>query len=391
VNTLENKQPHSALWVLAFRPFFLATASFAIIAIYLWWYQLQFGFWASDYFTPHWWHAHEMLMGFGLPVVIGFLLTAVQNWTGIKGTQGRLLQFMFACWLAARIILIAWEQHMIWALVAESCLILIAIIELCRRLWPKRQWKNLPLVFVLCLLGAVNVMSYQSAADPTASAQLHYALLWLFMLIISVIAGRIIPFFTARRLNIPQTNTLLWLDVLCLLLTLAIVIILLLGLPLSGYGCRGVLWAASFAHLFRWSRWQHSDVYRVPLLWSLHITYLLLPVSCLLLAINFDTNAVKSSIHLLSIGVMGGMILSMMARVSLGHTGRPIELRPVMSLAFILLIAAGLIRALLPTLAPSLTFLSWQLSAFAWIIAFTLFFYCYAPMLISPRPDGKPG
>ena len=127
------------------------------------------------------------------------------------------------------------------------------------------------------------------------------------------------------------------------------------------------------------------------MLWSLHLSYLLLPIACLFLALNFEQNIFKSAIHLLAIGVMSGLILSMMARVSLGHTGRALELPKALPQAFALLLVAALIRSLVPILFPEYTLLAWRITACLWLLAFGIFILQYAPILLSPRVDGKDG
>ena len=93
------------LWRLAFRAGFLLAAVFAVLGMARWLYWMQVPASWDDSLNPSWWHAHEMVFGFAMPVVAGFLLTAVATWTGIPGTSGRRLQLLFGLWLLARILL----------------------------------------------------------------------------------------------------------------------------------------------------------------------------------------------------------------------------------------------------------------------------------------------
>ena len=130
----------------------------------------------------------------------------------------------------------------------------------------------------------------------------------------------------------------------------------------------------------------------VPLLWSLHLSYLFIPLGLLGLALVIpDPVASKQLMHLLAIGATAGMILAMIARVALGHTGRPLEVGAGVSACFALLATGALLRSLLPLMWPATTMLSWRLSALCWIAAFAIFLWYYTPILLAARPDGKPG
>ena len=150
--------------------------------------------------------------------------------------------------------------------------------------------------------------------------------------------------------------------------------------------------AGGFIHLFRVAHWQGWKTRGVPLLWSMHLSYLCIPCAMLGLAISAGhPAAVKNIIHLLAIGTIGGMILAMMSRVSLGHTGRPLEVPGYLALAFCMVFVAAILRALLPLLDITLTQWAWRLSAAFWVVAFALFLVRYVPILTRARVDGKSG
>lgn len=383
-----------ALWQLAFRPGFLAAALCAVLTMIAWLLVLEGGLtWTQD-FTAAWWHAHEMLFGFAMPVVVGFTLTAVATWTGVAGTTGLRLKLLFGCWLGARIALLLPIGHnLMLASVFDSLFMLGATWELGRRVWAVRQSRNYAFVPILLLFTALNLLSYNRADAPLASTDIHYAVLWLFLLLIAFVGGRVIPFFTSRRLGFEQPVIVPWLDYGAITLLLAIVLLAASGELLRDQAwLRGLLLFTAAMHLARLYRWRGWLGLGVPLLWSLHLSYLFIPLGLLGLAgLIPDPVAAQQLMHLLGIGVVGGIILAMITRVSLGHTGRPLEVGGAMSACFVLLAAAALARGVVPLLWPALSLWGWRLSALCWIAAFGVFLWYYTPILLRPRPDAKSG
>ncbi|MEZ5503288.1 MAG: NnrS family protein [Halioglobus sp.] len=381
------------LWRLAFRPGFLLAGIFAVLAMGRWLYWML---WPERWdFTlfPGWWHAHEMVFGFALPVVAGFLLTAVATWTGIPGTSGWRLQLLFGLWLAARLLLWLLPGQLPLAWLAEMLFLALLLYELTRRVWAVRQWRNMLFPPVLLALAACSSASYWSADNPVLSARLHYGAVWMIAVLVVIIGGRVIPLFTANRLGLKIAPLPAWFE------ALAIGGTALVGL-LSAFpsGEQAQHWldmvclAGAAIHLFRLAHWQGWKTLRVPLLWSMHLSYLCIPLAMLALAVvGGDPVAGRNVIHLLAVGSIGGMILAMMSRVSLGHTGRPLEVPAYLSVAFGLVFIAAIIRAVLPLLAVSLVEVAWQLPAVLWIIAFSLFLLRNVTVLTRPRVDGKPG
>lgn len=381
-----------ALWQLAFRPGFLGAAAFAVIAITVWLAVLS-GWWPwGAAYTPHWWHAHEMLFGFAMPVVSGFLLTAVRTWTDTSGTQGMRLQLLFGAWLGARILLIALPQALYVAMLLDSLFVLLTLTEFWQRVWPIRQWRNIPISLILLAMMGLNIASYLFNDEPTYYQQIHYALIFVFTLLITVIGGRVIPFFTARRLQHEQVAGQAWLEYSCLAGMILVTIGVLFGaLSLNSTPWRLLLVVVALLHFYRFLRWRSWLTRHIPLLWSLHVAYLFIPVSLLSLALPNSAAHTASLMHLLAIASISGMILAMMSRVSLGHTGRPLDPPKPMTLAFILLSLSAIFRAFLPIWLPENTLFAWQLAGLAWLIAFAVFFIAYCPILLKPRIDGKPG
>ncbi len=381
------------LWQLAFRAGFLAAATFGVLAMSRWLYWMLWPqSWQAD-IPPNWWHAHEMVFGFALPVIAGFLLTAVATWTNLPGTRGRRLQLLFGLWLAARLLLWLTPQWKMVAWLAEMLFILFIAVELGQRVWARRQWRNMLFLPVLLILMLLDSASYLSMEQPIMSTRIHYGAVWMITVFIVIIGGRVIPLFTAGRLGLKITPVAAWLEYP------AVGSVILIGLLVAFVPeHQPTNWltvlclATSALHFYRLGLWQGWKTKGEPLLWSMHLSYACIPLALLGVAlVGADPVASKNVIHLLAIGAVGGMILTMMSRVALGHTGRPLEVPHYLALAFALLFLAAIIRTLVPIVEASLTLFSWRLSAALWIVAFGLFLYRYLPVLTRPRVDGKPG
>ena len=378
---------------LGFRPFFLLGSLLAALAIPLWivawlggWHSLQpQGGWLA-------WHRHEMAFGFAGAIIAGFLLTAVQNWTGRPGLSGRPLGALVVLWLLARA---AWWQPWTPLLLLSNLAFFAAVaVVMARQLWAVRQTRNYPIVGVLLLLGLVDGLSLVGVQmqDDGLQRQGVLAAVWLVAAMMGLIGGRVIPFFTQRGLGrVQQVPAWEWLDQSLLLGSVLIALLHAAGLALRP----GPLLAALFAllalgHSIRLGRWFDKDLLRVPLLWSLHLAYAWLVLACAGMALwHLGLLETPSpALHGLTIGSMGGLILGMLARVSLGHTGRPLELPQGFALAFVLLNVAAMLRVFGVGIhySPAL----W-LAAALWTGAFALYLYRYGPMLCRTRVDGHPG
>jgi len=382
------------VWRLAFRPFFLAGSLFAMVAIPLW-IGAWTGLWSGLQPTGGWlaWHRHEMLFGFAMAIVAGFLLTAGQTWTGQPGVSGNRLMALAMVWLLARL---GWLFGLpVALLIPLDLLFLLGVTGLmARMLWVVRQKRNYPIIAVLSLmLGAdVLVLCGVALGDDGLQRQGVLAGLWLVAALMAIIGGRVIPFFTQRGLGRTEAvKPWLWLDVALLLGTGLIAVLYAVGVALVPHALLGVLFLAVAAgHLLRLARWYDAGIWRVPLLWSLHLAMLWLVVAAVGLALwNFGVLVNSSAaLHALSVGSMSGLILAMIARVTLGHTGRPLQLPPGIVGAFVLFNLGAASRVFLATEWPMAGL--W-LAAACWALAFALYAWRYAPMLVRARVDGHPG
>ncbi|WP_342622580.1 NnrS family protein [Pseudomonas alkylphenolica] len=379
---------------LAFRPFFLAGCGLALLAVPLWLAALNgsLGDWqpAGGWLA---WHRHELLFGFGLAIIAGFLLTAGQTWTGQPGLSGTPLAALALLWLAARI---AWLANLPWPLLAllELAFPLIVALLMGAMLWRVRQKRNYPVVLVLLLLTAADAVSVYGLLQGHDGWQRQGVLsaIWLVAAMMGLIGGRVIPFFTQRGLGrVEGVAPWPWLDWLLLAGAALVAVLYAAGPALAANVWIGLLFAAlTLGHGVRLWRWHDRGLWRVPLLWSLHLAYGWLALACLGMALWHFGVALNPSlaVHCLTIGAMAGLILAMIARVSLGHTGRPLQPPAGMTLAFILLNLAGVSRVLLVLWLPSAGL--W-LAALCWVGAFALYAWRYAPMLLRARVDGHPG
>ncbi|EGQ7831813.1 short-chain dehydrogenase [Vibrio vulnificus] len=376
---------------LGFRPFFLLGSVYAIIAIVVWVWIFQTGQPVQLQVPGLWWHVHEMLFGFAMAIVAGFLLTAVQNWTGINGTKHYRLALLVALWLLPRILL--WTPAPLWLTSSiEALFLALVAFEIGSRVVQAKGWRNLFFVPLFLLAIGANFASYATikGMPPFTSSAVWQAMLWWFTLLLSVMGARVIPFFTARRFNFEKANPIVWLDwvanlplVMLFLLSFFPVTMAQLGQPL--------MVIAGVAQLVRFIRWKPWLTLSEPLVWSLHAAYLCLPLSLLLRGLLDNPFASHNLIHLFAIGALAGLILAMIARVTMGHTGRMIYQGPNMSLAFGALFLAALVRSFGVIFAPAQLFIWIDISAVLWVFAFTLFVWKFGYMLVTPRADGHPG
>lgn len=382
------------IWRLAFRPFFLGASLYALAAIPLW--VLAWSGMGPDWQpTGGWlaWHRHEMLFGFATAIVAGFLLTAVQTWTGRPGLSGTPLMVLAAIWLAARL---GWLFGLPLPLLIPLELgFLLALAGLmARMLWAVRQKRNYPIVLVLSLLAAADALLLAGLAlgDDDWQRRGVLAGLWLVAALMGLIGGRVIPFFTQRGLGrLEAVKPWVWLDIALLLATALLAALYAAGVALQAQPLLALPFlAVAGGHLLRLARWYDQGIWRVPLLWSLHLAMLWLMVATLGLALwHLGLLASASpALHGLTMGAMSGLILAMIARVTLGHTGRPLQLPAGIGWAFVLFNLGSVARVFV---YPAWPLPGLALASACWTLALALYAWRYAPMLLSARVDGHPG
>lgn len=374
---------------LGFRPFYLGAAAFACLAVPLW-LALFLGQVSLDLAVPALlWHAHEMLFGFVVAVIIGFLLTAGKAWTGLATPRGAFLGALAALWLAARIVAIVGP----YPLYATLDMVLLPVVAavLGDVLVRGRNRRNLALVGILVLLSLSNLCFHLAVLGVLDIAPMRalYAALALIVMIESVMVGRMLPAFTVNvvlvRLRTPPR-----LDQATLALTAVALLAWVFEAP-AGFTAIAFA-AAAAAHLWRQWTWRPALTRGRPILWVLHAACVWLPLGFVLLAgAALGWVAASAGVHGLAVGATGGLIVGMVTRTARGHTGRPLQASRLEVLAYALVLAAAVLRVLLPILAPQWLIEFVLAAALAWSAAFALYLVKFTPWLLSTRLDGKDG
>ncbi|CAH0525032.1 NnrS family protein [Vibrio hippocampi] len=393
INITDNKVEQAIPpWLrLGFRPFFLLGAIYAIVSIAVWAYLFQRGQPEALQVPSLWWHGHEMLFGFAMAIVAGFVLTAVQNWTGQAGTKHHRLFALVLLWLIPRVLF--WLPIPIWVAALVETLFLVALAyEVGSRVVKAKGWRNLFFVPLFLAAMIANALSYTALTGIIAvsASAIWQAMLWWFALLLSVMGGRVIPFFSAKRFNFTKPQPLKWLEWAANLPLMALFLLSFSHVWMTKYGSTLMLVAGVF-QLWRWCRWLPWKTISEPLVWSLMLSYVCLPLSLLARGLVDDALASHTLLHLFAVGALGGLILAMISRVTMGHTGRAIYEGPNMSLAFIAIILAAVVRGFAAVFWPQHLFILIDISATLWVFAFAMFCLKFGYMLVSPRVDGHPG
>jgi uncharacterized protein involved in response to NO len=391
--------PHRTrpLWGRGFRPFFLGAAIHAALVVPLWTAIWLGVLPAPGWLAPTWWHAHEMLFGTVAAAIAGFLLTASPVWAARPALAGRGLFALAGLWAAGRLGMLAAGGLPVGLVAAVDLAFLPAVaLVLARTLWGRAQRRNHGIVVVVAALALANAAVHAEAlglASGWAPRALRLAVDGVVVLIV-VIGGRITPAFTANALRragfAGEVSSAPWLDRLAIA---SVVGVALLDLVAPRSAATGVVaCAAGVAVAARMRGWQTRRTGGDPLVWSLHAGLAWVAIGLLLVGAGDLGNPVLATagLHALTAGAMGAMILAVMTRVGLGHTGRPLVL-PRGALGAYVLVHAGAAARVASVLVPGHHAPLLALAGALWAGAFALFAVVYAPILTRPRVDGKPG
>ncbi len=396
---IETKSPASApnfaLFNLAFRPFFLFGSLFSLLAILLWAFVFPMKVQIDLYGGTMWWHIHEMLFGFVAAIVVGFLLTAVQNWSGIPGIKGKTLFGLFFIWLLARTMMFLPSYLNHWFIASIDILFLpAAAIALAYPIIKTKLWRNLMFIAILLGMTAANLMFHKAVlfSQPELLYTASNAMIFLVVLIMCILGGRVFPMFTANGTQTQRVHSILAIEVASILSVVIVLLIHVLPLEISSQVKSSLYFVAATVHAIRAARWRIWVTFKTPLVWSLHLSYWCIVLGFFLFGLSEALGWVSRSqaIHTLTIGAMSGMILSMISRVSLGHTGRKIAVGRLMSIGFTALFMAFVVRVFGHHIIDNYFHII-NLTAAFWAIAFICFIWNYLPILISARLDGRPG
>ena len=383
-----SRQPN-AFFEFAFRPFFLLASLFSIFALLLWNATLSGDIGINPYGGSLWWHMHEMLFGFVAAIIVGFLLTAVQNWTGVRSLNGKGLMLLLGIWLIARVLFFFPDYIAYWFIAAidiaflplSACVLAYPIIKV-------KLWRNLMFIPVLLMMSIANVIMHYSVVSQTPQLLSHAtsAMVLLVTFVMCLMGGRVFPMFTANGTQTPRVNAIGWLDKLAIISTLFVVLIGSNLVELPTIISAAVFFIASAAHTVRVFRWKIWVTFKTPLVWSLHLSYWCIALGLFLYGLSMVTNLVSQSqaIHTLTIGAMATMILAMISRVSLGHTGRNIVVGKIMTIAFVAIVLAFIIRVFgIYWISNYQQVLS--MSILFWVIGYGSFIALYFPILTKAK------
>jgi len=380
-----------------FRPFFLLAGGYAVIAMLVWLAIYSKGSALVGTIPAHLWHGHEMLFGFAGAAIAGFMLTAVPSWTGRRGFAGWPLMLLTVIWLVGRVSFTTAAYIPPAALLVGELLFMPALALMIAPALLRVRNRNTPLLLVLLgfwILDAIFLLAVFRGDMQSATNALRSSI-DLILVLITVIGGRIVPSFTSNALKQRGIHTPMRTSKMLDRLTIGSMVALLFSGFVSPYHTATAVIAgiACLAQLVRITGWQSWRCQHDPIVWILHVGYLWLPVALALRAMHLGIGVAFAAnwVHAAGAGAAGTMILAVMSRAALGHTARPIAAGIPVTLAYVLLTLAVLVRTFGPTLIPMSYSAIIALAASLWAAAFLAFVLIYAPILSGPRVDGRPG
>ncbi len=378
-----------ALWNLGFRPFYLLASVFSAIGVLLWAAQYS-GVLPFAYLQGQLWHGHEMLFGYTMAVVAGFLLTAVRAWTGQPTVVGIPLMALAALWVAGRVLVLTSLNT--WAAVMNAAFPVALAVAIAVPLLRSRNVRNYFFVALLALMGALVAalhLGLRGVFELTPRLGLVLGL-DVMLFIMAVMGGRVIPMFTNN--GVPGAGATR--DALVEKLALASIVLLFITdlLQLHSGWAAGIALFGAIVHGARLYLWRPWHTLAVPLVWILHAAYAWIVVHLVLRALaGMGWLAESFSIHALTVGAIGGLTIGMMTRTARGHTARALVADGYELTCFLLIQAAAMARVCGGLVSADLYLISVQVSGALWSVAFAIFAVRYWPILTQPRLDGKVG
>ena len=391
--------PRLVPFAYGFRPFFLLAGLDAIANMGVWLFvYFRPESWPQSALAPMYWHAHEMLFGFIAAAIGGFLLTAVPGWTGRSSYSGTPLIALSGLWLAGRIAM--WPPMPIPATVAAAIDLAFfpaLVATLAPSLIRARKLRNLPFLILLAALFLANLAFHLGTLGILPAGE-HIGLgvaADIVCILIVIVGGRIIPAFTKSGLMRYGVQALVVSRPVIEYLAIASIVAVLTVdstaplTPLDG----AVALAAGVIQAVRLGQWQGQRTWRDPLIWVLHLGYAWLCLGLMLKGvwILFAAPFAAKWVHALTVGAFTTMILAVVTRASLGHTGRALIAPAPIATAYLLITLAALVRVFAPAIFPENYSGVVASAGLLWIAAFGVFLRIYAPILVTPRVDGRPG
>lgn len=382
-----------SLWNLGFRPFFLFGSLWASLHILVW-VAFQSGkFPFISISDPVTWHAHEMIFGFATAIVAGFLLTASQNWAGMRGVHGRKLKLLVGVWILARLLsAVSRNYYALYAFLDLSFYPLLAWF-LKPYLWQKSQRRNqvfFVLFFVLFIANLIiHINHFQSTSLPSSRSILLFSIYAIIMMI-AIIGGRVIPFFTSNAIPAVKPFCNPWIE----WTSFGSIVAVAISITFFEFSRLSAILAflAAAVHSIRWLLWKPWKSIHLPILFILYVGYVWIPIGFLMRGMASLTFIPPSlSTHAFTAGAIGTMIYAMITRVSLGHMGLPIRADTPLLFGYLLMITAAALRTFGPWISPEQTLTIIELSGYLWSLAFLIYVIVYGPILLGSRSDGKEG
>ena len=379
-----------ALFSYGFRPFFLFGALYAALSILLW-LPAYFGeLTIATHFAPVDWHVHELLFGFLPAIITGFLFTAVPNWTGRMPLQGKMLILLVVLWANGRVAvalsaIIGWQIAM---LIDGAFLVSITLV-IAREIIAGRNYRNFKVLIPLTLLAIANLLFHLEAASGQETSLSRRVAFAAIVMLIVIIGGRIVPSFTRNWLARQKPGALpAPFGIFDKVSIAATATALAAWVALPQHAATGSLLILSgILQVIRLVRWQGHRTWRDPLVWILHVSYGLLSAGLLVLGLSVlwpDVVRPAAALHLIAIGAIGGMTLSVMVRASRGHTGQALQAGNGGKLCFAAILVAAAARVAAEYL-PSYYVLCMHIAALGWITAYLAFAATFAPHLAKTR------
>ncbi len=378
-----------ALFSRGFRPFFLTGALFAGLIMPLWSLASSLEFTPPGPLVGAPWHAHEMIFGYVVAIIAGFLLTAVPNWTGRLPVTGLPLAVLWALWLAGRFVISFPVLPPLGAAIVDGAFLVVFAAILLREILGGKNLKNLPVVLIVLLLAATNILFhyYHLTGEPTAPAE--RAALGLIAVLISLIGGRIVPSFTRNwmvRQNISPLPAPM--DRLDMTVMAFGTVSIFTWVFLPAHVMTAMLFAvAAIGYLLRLVRWRGWATFSEPMIAILHVGYLWLPIWFAITALSILAPGVidpTSALHALTAGAIGTMTIAVATRASLGHSNREITATPAINAIFLLLIAGSLLRMGAGWL-PFDYLTTHSIAGLLWAAGMLVFVLALGPVLLAQR------
>jgi uncharacterized protein involved in response to NO len=375
-----------------FRPFFLLGGIWAVCLVPWWAFTYQQPMSGEPGLESISWHSHEMIFGFTMAIIAGFLLTAVENWTSRPTARGPFLAVLVGLWMIGRFVGLGGAAAAIAGL-ADLLFIPALTVAIAIPLFLARSKRNYLLLAILPLLWICDLFLHlrTSGLLPQSSLRTDLVAVDLIVVVLVIITGRIVPLFTRNALADESIRPIPGLSIAAIVSVIVVALIEIV-VP-SEYVMAVAAGIAALLVLGRSVYWGFQKTLGKPILWILHLGHAWIWLGLFLKAASAAGMPIQSSVatHALTAGAIGTLTLGMMARVTLGHTGRPLQVPPVLTVAFIAISASAVLRVFGPWLRADLTRSALISSATLWSLAFALYVLSNARFLMTPRPDGKPG